>query len=145
MFDQIGPVLRLLRERQGRAQAEVARAAGLANSALSRYESQALVPSLANLGKILVALDVDLAHLGAALDAADGRPPGEQHAAPLTPTGTGNSTAAEGPSLVQLLGSAMSDLSPESRQALADGLDAFERLSHSLRRGSGPPGDQGEA
>lgn len=46
MFDQLGPVLRLLREEQGRAQQAVASAADLPKATLSKYESGALVPSI---------------------------------------------------------------------------------------------------
>ena len=137
-FDQIGLVLRLLREKQGRAQAEVARAVGLPNSTLSRYESQALVPSLANLGKVLAALDVDLGELGAALDAANGRLPREEEPQPVTFAGPKNGWAPQERAVAELVVGAMRGLRPEGRQAFTDALDALQRLSRVMRPASGP-------
>ena len=112
-FDQIGLVLRLLREKQGRAQAGVARAAGLPSSALSRYESQALVPTLANLGKVLVALDVDLGELGAALDVANGWLPRAEERPLVTPVGPENRRAPQERAAAELVVGAMRGLRPE--------------------------------
>lgn len=58
-FDQLGDVLRKLRERKGLQQQEVAKKAGLSRAMMSRYESGKVHPQLKTLERILVALDIE--------------------------------------------------------------------------------------
>lgn len=140
MFDRLGPVLRLLREDLGRAQKQVASAADLPRATLSKYEAGALVPSLANLGRILAALGVDLADLGAALDAANGRPPREREAEYAAEARREEGVAPEALVVADLLLSGARDLPPEAREAFTDVLAALHRLSQVLAPGAGAEG-----
>ena len=133
MFDRLGPVLRLLREGQGRAQKEVASAADLPKATLSKYESEALVPSVASLGRILAALGVDLAQLGEALDAANGRLPPEPEPRPAAEADPEKQVPPEALVITDLLLGGARDLSPEARQAFTEVQAALYRLSQALR------------
>lgn len=128
-FDRIGFVLRLLREKQGRAQTDVARASGLSVSALSKYESQTHVPTLANLDKVLRALGVDLAQLGAALDAANGRPPRDEAAGAARIAPAGDDWTPEERAAAETVVGSLRALPPERRRAFTDVLTALQCLS----------------
>jgi len=67
--------LRLLRERHGFSQGELAAALGISFSTVSSWERGTRVPSLPTLGAIADRLDVDLGDLDRALDIVNGRPP----------------------------------------------------------------------
>jgi len=58
MFEQLGPALRLLRERAGLSQTQVARLAGMGKSQLSMYENGKDLPKLDSLARILEVLEV---------------------------------------------------------------------------------------
>ena len=57
VFAHFGIALALLRDLRGRSQAEVARAAGIGKSQLSKYEGGRELPKLESLARILLALE----------------------------------------------------------------------------------------
>jgi len=71
----IGPALRLLRERKGMRQKELADRAGIMKGMASSYETGRQYPSLETLVRILETLEVDFADLQGALDAVRGAEP----------------------------------------------------------------------
>ena len=71
----IGPALRLLRERKGLRQKELADRAGIMKGKASSYETGRQYPSLETLLRILETLEVDFADLQSALDAIRGLDP----------------------------------------------------------------------
>jgi transcriptional regulator with XRE-family HTH domain len=71
----IGPALRLLRERKGMRQKELADRAGIMKGMASSYETGRQHPSLETLVRILETLELDFADLQAALDAVRGTEP----------------------------------------------------------------------
>jgi transcriptional regulator with XRE-family HTH domain len=73
-FDNVGKALRLLREKQGRSQKELAQIAGITSAMLSNYETGEKKPSLDSLGKVLDALGLYLGKLDDALDVVNDRP-----------------------------------------------------------------------
>lgn len=73
-FESLGSALRWLRWRRNRTQHEVARSAGITRAMLSAYETGKQRPSLDSLGRLLVALGIDLLHLHEALALHQGRP-----------------------------------------------------------------------
>jgi transcriptional regulator with XRE-family HTH domain len=58
MFENLGQTLSLIREMRGKSQSQVARAAGIGKSQLSKYETHKELPRLDSLAKILIALEV---------------------------------------------------------------------------------------
>src|ERR1700709_141250 len=58
MFQNLGKALALVRELRGKTQAQVARAAGVGKSQLSKYENGKELPKLDSLEKLLDALGV---------------------------------------------------------------------------------------
>jgi transcriptional regulator with XRE-family HTH domain len=58
MFANLGPALRLVRERRGTSQAEVARKAGIGKSQLSKYEQGKELPKLESLERVLAVLNL---------------------------------------------------------------------------------------
>jgi len=68
----IGPALRLLRERKGMRQKELADRAGIMKGMASSYETGRQYPSLETLVRILETLEFDFADLQSALDAVRG-------------------------------------------------------------------------
>jgi transcriptional regulator with XRE-family HTH domain len=59
MFAELGRTLRLLREKAGLSQAELARRSGIGKSQLSKYESGKELPKLPTLARLLEALETD--------------------------------------------------------------------------------------
>ena len=59
MFAEVARTLRLLREKAGLSQAELARRAGIGKSQLSKYESGKELPKLPTLARLLEALETD--------------------------------------------------------------------------------------
>ena len=72
-FANLDKALRLLRERQGFSQAELAAALGVAVSTVSSWERGARMPSLPALAALADRLDLDLGDLDRALDHVNGR------------------------------------------------------------------------
>lgn len=79
-FANLGSALRWLRWRRHRTQGEVAHSAGITRAMLSAYETGKQLPSLDSLGRLLVALGIDLVHLHEALALHQGRPLAEKGA-----------------------------------------------------------------
>ena len=71
MFQNLGRTLIRLRERSGKSQAALARAAGVGKSQLSKYENSKELPKLDSLERVLVALGVGYFELFRMLDAVD--------------------------------------------------------------------------
>ena len=57
---ELGRSVRVLRERRGWSQTQLARASGMTQSAVARFEAGGTVPTLAVLGRLASALDVSL-------------------------------------------------------------------------------------
>ena len=57
---ELGRSVRELRERQGLTQTQLARAAGMTQSAVARFEAGGTVPTLSILERLAAALDVSL-------------------------------------------------------------------------------------
>jgi transcriptional regulator with XRE-family HTH domain len=81
MFQNLGRTLIRLRERSGKSQAALARAAGVGKSQLSKYENSKELPKLDSLERVLAALGVGYFEFFRMLDFADREEPGTQ---PLT-------------------------------------------------------------
>jgi transcriptional regulator with XRE-family HTH domain len=147
MFDQLGPILRRLRNERRRSQAEVARVAEIQRTTLSRYETGELVPSLGNLGKILTALEVPLTRLAEELTPATDPPPRapeRPNAEPATAGAEEEAVAPETLVVADLLLGGARDLSPEAREVFTDLLDDVYHLSRLLQRpGGGREGGDG--
>jgi transcriptional regulator with XRE-family HTH domain len=75
MFQNLGPALVRLRERAGKSQAAVARAAAIGKSQLSKYEKSKELPKLESLERVLVALGVGYFEFFRALDIVDRKEP----------------------------------------------------------------------
>lgn len=75
LLRRTGEAVRLLRERAGKTQGELAKASGLALSVVSRVELGRQAPSIRTLGAMMDALGVSVRDLADALDAVDGRAP----------------------------------------------------------------------
>ena len=78
MFANLGPALRLARERRGTSQAEVARQAGIGKSQLSKYEQGKELPKLESLERVLAVLNLgslDFFYALHLLDRGADRPP----------------------------------------------------------------------
>jgi transcriptional regulator with XRE-family HTH domain len=73
MFRNLGRTLTLLREIRGKTQAQVARAAGIGKSQVSKYENSKELPKLDSLEKILTALGVKPIDLFSTLEMVDRR------------------------------------------------------------------------
>lgn len=73
-FSNLGSALRWLRWRRHRTQGEVAKSAGITRAMLSAYETGKQLPALDTLGRLLVALGIDLVQLHEALALHQGRP-----------------------------------------------------------------------
>lgn len=82
-FANLGPALRWLRCCRNRTQREVAHTAGITRAMLSAYETEKQQPTLDTLGRLLVALGIDLDYLQEALELHQGRRwPGEARERP---------------------------------------------------------------
>jgi transcriptional regulator with XRE-family HTH domain len=82
-FANLGLTLRWLRCSRNRTQREMARSAGITRAMLSAYETGKQQPTLDTLGRLLVALGIDLDHLQEALELHQGRRwPGEARERP---------------------------------------------------------------
>lgn len=141
-FDNLGRVLRLRRREQGRRQAEVAAAAGISVSMLSKYETGAQSPALVTFDRLLTALGLSLGDLERRLElerAQSDELTGVVFAPPLLrspaspaiarpPTGGAHVPG----SLPDLLG-LPAERSPELDAALAELLSALRGLTHELR------------
>jgi transcriptional regulator with XRE-family HTH domain len=70
VFDpgEVGPALRLLRQREGLSCAELARRAGLRRQTVSNYERGEYVPALPTLAAILTVLEASLCELQRAME-----------------------------------------------------------------------------
>jgi transcriptional regulator with XRE-family HTH domain len=138
MFAELGPVLRLLRGERHRSQTEVALAAEIPRTTLSRYESGELVPSLGNLAKILTALDVPLARLAAELsppvEPPRPAPAPELEPAIAAPEEEEDGVAPETLVVADLLLGGAHDLSPEAREVFTDLLDDVYHLARLIHR-----------
>jgi transcriptional regulator with XRE-family HTH domain len=138
-FDSLGGVLRLLREKQGRGQAAVARAAGLPASSLCKYEAGVAVPTVGNLGKLLDALGLSAADFGAAIDDASGYRRSGQAGDPEAPAATNPPLPPEVDVVAEiLLGATGPELSPAARRAFGEALEALRRFSRALKPGAAP-------
>jgi transcriptional regulator with XRE-family HTH domain len=62
-FDELARTLRLVRVERGRPQAEIAAAARISKSMLSKYETGSQIPTLATLDRLLEALGLSLTEL----------------------------------------------------------------------------------
>lgn len=71
-FSGLGPALRLLRERAGLTQVQIAERTGIAQSRISRYEGEKKPPDLLTLDRLLVCYGVDVMGLGRALEEVRG-------------------------------------------------------------------------
>jgi transcriptional regulator with XRE-family HTH domain len=71
-FNGLGPALRLLRERVGLKQVQVAERTGIAQNRLSRYENERQLPDLPTLDRLLACYGVDVERLGRALEEVRG-------------------------------------------------------------------------
>jgi transcriptional regulator with XRE-family HTH domain len=71
MFGKVGTTLEVLRRLRGMSQAEVARAAGIGKSQLSKYENGRELPKLDSLEKVLVVLRIQPLAFFATLDYLD--------------------------------------------------------------------------
>ncbi|PKN55114.1 MAG: hypothetical protein CVU56_23045 [Deltaproteobacteria bacterium HGW-Deltaproteobacteria-14] len=97
--ERVGPRLKLLRERRGLSQRELARRAGVTNASVSQIEQDRVSPSVASLRKLAGALGVSLAEFFAS---QHGPPPSPfQSAAELLEIGSGGVS-------LKLVGGAMS-------------------------------------
>ncbi len=76
MFEHLGKALVLLRHLRGMSQGQLARAAGLGKSQLSKYENGQELPKLDSLEKILGALILSYVDLFSALHEIDRRAAG---------------------------------------------------------------------
>ena len=57
---ELGGTIRSLREECGRSQSQLARAAGMAQSAVARFEAGGTIPTVPVLDRLAAALDADL-------------------------------------------------------------------------------------
>jgi transcriptional regulator with XRE-family HTH domain len=73
VFENLGPALTLLREIRGRSQTQVARAAGIGKSQLSKYENSKELPKLDSLERVLIALGVGQLDLFSTLEMVNRR------------------------------------------------------------------------
>jgi transcriptional regulator with XRE-family HTH domain len=71
-FEHLGRALKLLRRRRGITQRELARRAGVSASRIRVWEQDREQPTLASLGRLVVALGADLGELDEALASAGG-------------------------------------------------------------------------
>jgi len=72
--ERVGPRLRLLRERRGISQRELARRAGVTNASVSQIEQDRVSPSVASLHKLASALGLSLAAFFSAANAPQPSP-----------------------------------------------------------------------
>ena len=83
IFSGLGKALRLLRDKRGKSQKEVAAAAGITPPMLSAYENERTSPEMETLDKILdLGLQASLADLTWALDVVNDRLPRRESLAP---------------------------------------------------------------
>jgi transcriptional regulator with XRE-family HTH domain len=129
-FQGIPSALRWLRLQKRRKQREVAQRAGITQGMLCAYEQGKREPSLASLGKVLDALDVDLHDLADALGKARGPSAGAQAVGSARVTGSADPAPEQPPSqrvdLAHLLGGPLR-ASGEERAALEQIFDGFCR------------------
>jgi transcriptional regulator with XRE-family HTH domain len=126
-FDRLGLVLRLLRERRGHPQAEIAARAKITSAMLSNYESGRSSPSLRVFGRVLDALDIDLGELDDALDFVNERAP------------RGGAQRLYSPIRLKLEGAPR-----EIREAVAEASNGLRRLATYVLRGGSASGEQPE-
>ena len=85
-LEDLGPALRLLRQKRGARQYELARRAGITKAMLSGYERGARLPSLRTLASVLDAQGAGFDNLHRAMECArrrrSGRRPSGRHEPP---------------------------------------------------------------
>jgi transcriptional regulator with XRE-family HTH domain len=90
MFDALGATLRVLRERAGCSQAELARRARIGKSQLSKYENGKELPRLESLAKVVAALGTTplvVFYVSSVLESAAVQPAGLRAEIFLQPSG----------------------------------------------------------
>jgi transcriptional regulator with XRE-family HTH domain len=132
-FENIGKALRLLREKQGKSQKDLAQSAGITSAMLSNYETGEKQPSLDSLGKVLDALGLYLGKIDDALDMVNDRPPRrDQLDADEVAGGT---AAGDGsPVDVRRFIGAEAPLSPELERGFAEMIRGFRQIARYMYR-----------
>jgi transcriptional regulator with XRE-family HTH domain len=132
-FENIGKALRLLREKQGKSQNDLAQTAGITSAMLSNYETGEKKPSLDSLGKVLDALGLYLGKIDDALDMVNDRPPRrEQLDADEVAGGT---AAGDGsPVDVRRFIGAEAPLSPELERGFAEMIRGLRQIARYMYR-----------
>jgi transcriptional regulator with XRE-family HTH domain len=82
MFDNISRTLTLLRDMRGKSQVDLAKAARIGKSQLSKYETGKELPKLESLEKVLKALEIGYPEFFYALRLVDGMSAGVESQAP---------------------------------------------------------------
>lgn len=136
-FDNLGPVIGLLREKAGLNQKELAKRAGITPAMLSGYENGIESPSLASLGKILDALDLYLGTLDDGLDLVNERPSRRRR------TSDPRGEPVEGVDLPRFLGTDDEPLPPRVARAFVEMIRGFRQVARVLYHSAGD-GDDGE-
>lgn len=141
-FDRLGPVLKLLREKAGLTQKELAARADVLPTMLSKYEKGRAVPEVETLGKLLDVLDLYLGTLDDALDLVNDRPPRR------TSTTDPRGEPIEGVDLPRYLATDGEALPPRVERAFVEMIRGFRQVArvayHSrFGGGSGEPGETG--
>ncbi|MEM7049449.1 MAG: helix-turn-helix transcriptional regulator [Acidobacteriota bacterium] len=139
-FENIGKALRLLREKKGKSQKELALAAGITSAMLSNYETGEKKPSLDSLGKIIEALDLHLGKFDDALDVVNDRPLRSQQFGYAANPAPGQAMGVDVKSFIGV----EEDLPPDLEQGFAEMIHGFRQISRymyrtAIRTGRGLP------
>lgn len=118
-FDNLGEVIRTLREERGWNQGQLARRAGISVAMVSNYERGVRTPSLKTLGEIFDALEIRLGPLDNRLDVANDRH--DSAATPLWPS------APDGVDLERFLG--YSRLPPDLLPSFSEMVAGFQSIA----------------
>ena len=122
MFRNLGKTLSLLRELRGKSQSEVARAAGVGKSQISKYETGRELPKLDSMSRLLEALEIEPFVFFQTLALVD-----EREAA-LSGTGSPVVPPAVGiPSIDQALTDLVQGLFRLQRAFIEEGLFSYEK------------------
>lgn len=151
VFKGLGKALRLLRDKRGRSQKEVAAAAGVTPPMLSAYENERTSPEMETLDKILdLGLQASLADLTWALDVVNDRLP--HRAASLAGSPAGPLRAVEPgspltPQLATLLSPGAAALPPALEEGYAEIVRGLVKISRAVfesiaRTPAGEDGDE---